>query len=140
MDARRSQFFGALFAAELPSGAGPRPGEVSVRRLCPDMAGGPRAIAEAFSSAPRGRDGAILVVGDGAEAFLRSGDSAGPGGPGGLVRGPPGWDAPSARVLGLLAAGSMAAARFDAEAVHALQPAYLRAAEAERKLARGGAS
>jgi tRNA threonylcarbamoyl adenosine modification protein YeaZ len=50
-----------------------------------------------------------------------------------LVRGPREWDFPRASVLGKLLSEEAARARFDSEAVHALEPAYLRLAYAEAK-------
>ena len=142
LDARQSHFFGACFEVERPArerGRSPDPDLcIVVRRLCPDTAGAPRAVAEAIARRePRGGD--VLVVGDGADAFLGS-EAVRESGPPGLVRGPREWDVPRARVLGLLAAEGMAALRFDPEAVHSLEPAYLRVTEAERKLAARGGS
>lgn len=48
-----------------------------------------------------------------------------------LVRGASARDAPRASVLGRLVAGRVPTARFDAEEVHRLEPAYLRLADAE---------
>jgi tRNA threonylcarbamoyladenosine biosynthesis protein TsaB len=137
LDARQSHFFGACFEVEQPIRASEAstvfPGGIAVRRLCRDTAGGARAVAETIIP-PESPDGEVLVVGDGADAFLRS-EAIRQGGPSSLVRGPREWDVPRARVLGLLTAERMASARFDAEAVHSLEPAYLRVTEAERKLA-----
>jgi hypothetical protein len=76
------------------------------------------------------------VLGEAADAFLAAAAGAGEGGPV-LRRLAKESDLPRAGVLADIAADRASTARFDAEAVHALEPAYLRATEAERKLALG---
>jgi tRNA threonylcarbamoyladenosine biosynthesis protein TsaB len=136
LDARQSRFFAALFDVTPPAAQGAATSALradAVRRLTPDAAGLPGAIVETIALAARG--GAAIVAGDGADAFLRAEEVASSGAAARLARAPREWDVPRARVLGLLVAEGMAAARFDAEAVHALEPAYLRVTEAERRLA-----
>ncbi len=73
-----------------------------------------------------------LVIGDGAAAFLEIAGSLGIGGP--FEAGPERLGTPRALAIGLLAAPELAGAIWDREAVHRLEPLYLRVTEAERRL------
>jgi len=121
LDARQGLFFHGLFE---PSAGG-------VGRLAADGAATPGDILSVLKAS--GAPGAA-VLGEGADAFL-----AAAGGEGGLSlrRLSKESDLPRAGVLAEIASERASTARFDAEAVHALEPAYLRATEAERKLALG---
>ena len=123
LDARQGLFFHGLFEAS----AG------RVGRLAADGAATPGDILAALRAS--GAPGAT-VLGEGADAFLAAAAGAAGGGPS-LRRLSKGSDLPRAGVLAEIAAERVSTARFDAEAVHALEPAYLRATEAERKLALG---
>jgi hypothetical protein len=77
----------------------------------------------------------VVVVGDGAEPLLRRwslgrGPSATEGG-WDIARGPKQWDVPRARILGRLVAARADDTSFDEEAVHRLEPDYLRLSDAE---------
>jgi tRNA threonylcarbamoyladenosine biosynthesis protein TsaB len=122
LDARQGLFFHGLFEAS----AG------GVGRLAADGAATPGDILSALRAS--GAPGAA-VLGEGADAFLAAA-AGGEGGPS-LRRLSKESDLPRAGVLAEIAAERASTARFDAEAVHALEPAYLRATEAERKLAPG---
>jgi len=120
LDARQGAWFWAVHeAAGSASGS-----DSAVCPLLPDAAGEPSAIADAV----RGLGGDGVVIGEGADAFL----ARSPGFP--WPRGPGPWDLPTARRLGEMAAVRAAEAAFDGELTHRLEPAYLRATEAERKL------
>ena len=71
-----------------------------------------------------------MLIGDGANLAL----SMLPAGLG-YERGPERWDWPRAGTLGILAARELksGAALTDREAIHRLQPAYMRVSEAERR-------
>jgi tRNA threonylcarbamoyladenosine biosynthesis protein TsaB len=73
-----------------------------------------------------------LVIGDGAAAFLEIAGTLGLGVP--FEPGPDGLGTPRARAVGLLAEPELTRARWDREAVHRLEPLYLRVTEAERRL------
>jgi tRNA threonylcarbamoyladenosine biosynthesis protein TsaB len=107
--------------------------EGEIERLTPDVVSA-GADLEGGSEGPLralDRESAVCVVGAGADAFLRS-----VGAPA-WARGEPALDAPVAAVLGRLAWPALREATFDAGFVHRLEPAYLRATEAERKLGLG---
>jgi tRNA threonylcarbamoyladenosine biosynthesis protein TsaB len=123
VNARQEILFGALFALAPAAG---------LARLFPDQALPPRALAAGWDLALPGAPGPLLVLGDGADIFLAQAGEQ-PGIPP-LVRLPAPLDTPRARALGVLASPAAAAARFDREAIHALDPAYLRVTEAERRL------
>ena len=143
LDGRRGHFFWGLFAMSAGEGSGLEDSiegciegciEGSVARLSPDKgtdAGEVLAALELLAvpgePAPR-----VLTVGDGADLLLQALSLPF------LSRGPTSWDAPRASVLGRLAVDRAALASFDREAVHRLEPAYLRVTEAERKLATKG--
>lgn len=142
LDGRQGVFFWAAFHA------GPRgmPDlDASLERLTEDAVADPNGIVLALEAALAARGGAgdsstplpILVIGDGADQVLERAQSPL------LLRGPREWDLPRSSVLGLLTASRVANSGFDLEAVHRLEPRYLRSSEAERKLAarsRGGVS
>jgi tRNA threonylcarbamoyladenosine biosynthesis protein TsaB len=123
LDGRRGFCYGALFRAG--------PGAL-LERLLEDQ------VAQARELAGRLEPGSLLF-GDGADLLLQSLAGAARFD---LGRAPRGWDLPRARALGKLAAGPLAAARFEAEPVHRLEPAYLRPSEPEivlqRRQAGGG--
>jgi tRNA threonylcarbamoyladenosine biosynthesis protein TsaB len=123
LDARQGLFFHGLFEAS--SGR--------VRRLSADAAASPGDILAALR-ATGAREANVL--GEGADAFLATAAAAENGSPS-LRRLGRESDLPRAGVLAEIAAERAARARFDAEAVHSLEPAYLRITEAERKLALG---
>ena len=85
---------------------------------------GPRKVIESVL------EQCLTVVGDAAEALLEVAPASG------LARGPLEWDWPRAAVLGALALQSaeqrQKPLRFDPEAVHGLEPIYLRPLEAGR--------
>jgi tRNA threonylcarbamoyladenosine biosynthesis protein TsaB len=121
LDARQGLFFHGIFEAS----AG------RIERLSADRAAPPGDILAALSAS--GAHEAV-VLGEGADAFL-----AAAGAVEGLSLRRLGResDLPRAGVLAEIAAERASRARFDAEAVHSLEPAYLRITEAERKLALG---
>jgi len=123
LDARQGLFFHGLFEAS----AG------RIGRLSADAAAPPGDILAALRAL--GAPGAV-VLGEGADAFLAAAGTAEEGCLS-LRRLARESDLPRARVLAEIAAEKASRARFDAEAVHSLEPAYLRVTEAERKLALG---
>lgn len=130
LDARQGLHFWALFriSADRETSL-----EARVERLYPDSVGDPTEIAAQVALALPG-ESPPEIIGESAEALLAA------LGPAGFRRGPPEWDLPTARTLGLLTPGRSQAARFDEELVHRLEPAYLRTTEAERKLAARGST
>ena len=124
VDARRDAFFVGIFTVA----AGPlASGDDLVEAATPirmRQAQGVVSLAEAAGSP-------LTLVGDGADSFLESlGDRERTN----FCRGPSDWDAPRASVLGYLTAQRLLSARFDLEAIHKLEPSYLRVSEAERRL------
>lgn len=147
LDARQGMFFGALFEIDRPSGE-PREGfdlAAATRRLSDDAAWEPAAIASdakrlaansagVASARETGAeaDPPILVIGEGADAFLETvRDSR-------FRRGPREWDAPRATLLARLCEARLMDAPFDLETLHTLAPSYLRETEAERKFSAKG--
>ncbi|MBI4604279.1 MAG: tRNA (adenosine(37)-N6)-threonylcarbamoyltransferase complex dimerization subunit type 1 TsaB [Planctomycetes bacterium] len=126
LDGRQGFLFWAAFSAARGS-----TGEIAVGRLTPDAASEPGTLAGALGVLPE-RGAPALVAGDGADALLASAP------PGRFARGLREWDVPRARALGELTAEAARAARFDLDAVHGLEPVYLRVTEAERRLAMKG--
>jgi tRNA threonylcarbamoyladenosine biosynthesis protein TsaB len=125
LDARQGLFFHGIFGA-----SGGR-----VERLSPDRAAAPAEILEAIS-ASGARE--AVAIGEGADAFLPLAgvDEVGPPRTK-LRRAARENDVPRASVLAGIAWERASTARFDAEAIHSLEPAYLRVTEAERKLSLG---
>ena len=106
-----------------------------------------RAFREGGLEEGGGGPARVLVVGDGADLFLddlnAAREAARDAGQDresrqGLSplysRGPSGWDYPRARILGLLTASRVSSATFDIEAIHSLEPLYLRLSYADAKL------
>jgi tRNA threonylcarbamoyl adenosine modification protein YeaZ len=151
LDGRQAFLYGALFdvAPSTPAAAGAAGGGASegaasrsrersgdgerVRRVLPDRVVEAEELRRSFEREALGRGASprVLVVGDGAGSFLAC--AAGSAARCRFERGPVGWDAPSARLLGELVYPRALASRFDREATHALEPAYLRPTEAERR-------
>ena len=73
-------------------------------------------------------DAPVVAIGDGAEQLLTLAPS------GRILRGPQALDYPSARALGSLSAAELKTLEWDADRTHRLEPLYMRATEAERKL------
>jgi len=155
LDGRQQFLYAALF--EVRASSAPDL-EASVTRTVPDgvfnleslLANSLETEGGHLAGPDRGSE-KILVVGDGADLFFQklSDRESPPTEPGQrvegvsfalrrFVRGPREWDAPRARVLGLLTAGRVPAARFDLEEIHRLEPSYMRRTEAELKLSAGG--
>jgi hypothetical protein len=106
-------------------------------RAGPGQAGTPTAspLTDPGGSRPPPSDPPLLAVGDGANSFLETAeDCAGTS----FRRGPSDWDTPRASVLGFLTAQRLLSARFDLEAIHKLEPCYLRVSEAEMRFLRRG--
>ena len=120
LDARRGSFYAALF------GLGDD-GEVD--RIAADRVLSGAELIELLA-AHDGDDSQAWLVGDGADAVLELA-SAGGIRAGALERGPCEADLPRAAVLARLAREPLAAAEFDVEAVHRLEPAYLRPSRPE---------
>jgi tRNA threonylcarbamoyladenosine biosynthesis protein TsaB len=142
LDGRQGIFFWAAFRVG-PRGIADM--DASLVRLTGDGVADPQGIVQALEAALGGREGGgdsspalpVLVIGDGADKVLER--AASPL----LLRGPTEWDMPRSSVLGFLTASRVAGSEFDLEAVHRLEPQYLRLSEAERRLAarcQGGAS
>jgi len=109
--------------------------EAVVKRLKNDEVHEAADLASSFKERFAGLGGSprrALVIGDGAAKFLNEITSQGGSKP--FERGPSEWDVPKASVLGSLTAQRALEARFQLEAIHRLEPAYLRVTEAERKL------
>ena len=123
LDARQGLFFHGIFEAS----AG------RIERLSADGAALPGEILAALRAS--GAQEAV-VLGEGADAFLAAAGAVEEGSLS-LRRLDRESDLPRAGVLAEIAAERASRARFDAEAVHSLEPAYLRITEAERKLALG---
>jgi len=123
LDARQGLFFHGIFEAS----AG------RIERLSADRAALPGEILAALRAS--GAHEAV-VLGEGADAFLAAAGAVEEGSLS-LRRLDRESDLPRAGVLAEIAAERASRARFDAEAVHSLEPAYLRITEAERKLALG---
>jgi tRNA A37 threonylcarbamoyladenosine modification protein TsaB len=128
LDARQGFLYGALFEVN----------ERGVERLLPDQVAALPDLAAAFARRldDLGRD-RVLACGDGADLFLERLarlDGQKPT----FERGPGAWDVPRAGRLASLAWPALqgtSGAPFDPEAVHRLEPAYLRPTDAERKRA-----
>ncbi len=133
LDARQGAFFWGLFDLIEPStpSQGRSPFNTLQRRF-EDAADEPSAILRILREDHAGSLPDACVIGEGAVAFLEKIETCS------FYRGDPGWDLPQARVLGEIALERAATACFDSEAVHRLEPRYLRATEAERKLADRG--
>jgi tRNA threonylcarbamoyladenosine biosynthesis protein TsaB len=141
LDGRRHTYFAAAFTAA-PPGDSDR-----TLRILPDGLFGVDALLDALGrvaregpegqGVPGGSGRPVIVLGDGADAFLREVEAPSRGGSCGavaglsIVRGPAELDLPRASVLGRLVAGRVATARFETEEVHRLEPAYLRLSDAE---------
>ena len=123
LDARQGLFFHGIFEAS----AG------RIERLSADRAAQPGDILAALSAS--GAHEAV-VLGEGADAFLAAAGAVEEGSLS-LRRLGRESDLPRASVLAEIAAERASRASFNAEAVHSLEPAYLRITEAERKLALG---
>ncbi len=127
----RTAFHGAGFlgpwgAREVPA----RPQAPPLVRVVADGVYSAEDLARTLGEA-WGGGGAVLVFGDGADAFLDVVQGV-PGVTGAsVVRGPATWDAPRASVLGWLCAARLEAARFEAEELHRLEPWYGRPSYAE---------
>jgi tRNA threonylcarbamoyladenosine biosynthesis protein TsaB len=144
LDGRQRFLYGALFQVHprllkpaAPSGDAPGWDEAVVERLSPDEVQEATELAKSFARRDPACRGPCprktLVLGDGVEKFLKAQE-----GSHAFERGPPDGHVPKASVLGHLTARRAEEARFDLEAIHRLEPAYLRVTEAERKLlARG---
>lgn len=135
LDARQGAFFWAVFetidSTGLPAG---NASGAMLRRRAPDAVDEPSIILGSLEREPGRSHQGGCVIGEGADIFLER-NPACP-----WPRGDTRWDLPSAQTLGEMVFESALAARFDLEAVHRLEPAYLRATEAERKLAARGGS
>ena len=123
LDARQGLFFHGIFEAS----AG------RIERLSADGAAPPGDILDALRVSGAQE---VVVLGEGADAFLAAAGAVEEGSLSFRRLGREG-DLPRAGVLAEIAAERASRARFDAEAVHSLEPAYLRITEAERKLALG---
>lgn len=135
LDARQGAYFAAAFEV-CPGRAGPQHQQI-VQRL-PDGAYRPEEILHSLgeSGAEESCNAAVvLVVGEGADALLESLAATGSSFASGAVlrRGPREWDLPRASVLGSLTAPTIPDAEFEPESIHALEPAYLRLSDAERR-------
>ncbi|MCZ6795711.1 MAG: tRNA (adenosine(37)-N6)-threonylcarbamoyltransferase complex dimerization subunit type 1 TsaB [Planctomycetota bacterium] len=119
LDGRRGFFYGAAFACSPPSAAAEG---IALRRSAPDRVGRPADIRELLAPG-------TWLLGDGADPFLEAlgGDPFRET----LGRTPRECDLPSARALGEIAATLFADRPFDEEALHRLEPAYLRPSEPE---------
>jgi tRNA threonylcarbamoyladenosine biosynthesis protein TsaB len=137
IDGRKGLFYGGAFevgghSAMLPQESGGSPASPEsgssggIQRLLPDGLYSREELLLRVASLWSGARPRISVFGEGADAFLAS-SSHGLD----LVRGPTDWDIPKARVLGRLLAEEVPTARFDPEAVHGLEPSYLRLSDAE---------
>lgn len=131
LDGRQSFLYGALF--EVRKGISPLP--QSMRQILPQTVDDGAALWHSWVRKLRSEASTrpMLVIGNGADACLeyaRSGESLD-----GVkcVRGAATLDWPRARVVGQLASDALAEARWDPEAVHRMEPLYLRATEAERR-------
>jgi len=129
VDARRGAFFVGAFAMS----AGPLAlGDDLVESLTPIRMG--QATDVVRDPPLRGAPGSpFLVAGDGADSFLESIEDSERAS---FRRGSRDWDAPRASVLGYLTARRLESARFDLEAIHQLEPSYLRVSEAELRFSR----
>lgn len=117
LDGKQGHLYRALFRVD----AG------NPRRAMDDGVESLQALGDrGFPEIPAG----ATLIGDGAELAL----SRLPAGLG-YRRGPPPWDWPRAGVLGILAARELeaGAALREREAIHRLQPVYMRLSEAERR-------
>ncbi len=137
LDGRRGHLFWGLFATSAGGGSGLEASiDDAITRLLPDKGTDAEEILAALEPLPAPGEPAprVLTMGDGADLLLEALSLPF------LSRGPASWDAPKACVLGRLVVDRAALASFDREAVHRLEPAYLRITEAERRLAaKGGA-
>ncbi len=148
LDGRRGFFYNALFSAEERSGPLRRwpvrrtPDQVgrleNVRALLTASTGTESAVSSpaAVSStegADDSTDTATWVCGDGANAVSEA--FAGDPLRDSIVRAPQACDLPRARRLGDLVWKQLEAAAYDLEALHSLEPSYLRPSEPELLLA-----
>jgi len=132
VDARRGAFFVGLFTVA----AGPlAAGDDLVEAMTPISMGQARDIISIAEAAVANLRDGVLVVGDGADSFLEFIDDRERTN---FCRGPSDWDVPRAGSLGYLTAQRLLSARFDLEAIHKLEPSYLRVSEAELRFSRRG--
>ncbi len=132
LDGKQRFLYGSLY--EVASGRAPAD---ALRELLPQTVDRQDELCRAISQGVI-RHGvaaqrlSTLVVGDGATTFLEVAGSLGLDAP--FAAGPAELGTPGARALGLLAEPELARAAWDREAVHRLEPLYLRVTEAERRL------
>lgn len=131
LDGKQRFLYGSLY--EVTAGRAPAD---AVRELLPQTVDRRDELCRAISrrvidhgASPRR---STLVVGDGAASFLDVAGSLGLDAP--FEAGPAELGTPGARTVGLLAEPELALATWDREAVHRLEPRYLRVTEAERRL------
>lgn len=129
LDGRQRFLYGALY--EVAAGRG-RP--EAIREVLPQSVDSAttlcRRVCRKVEEQPQA---SAVVVGDGAAAFLEVVGSVATTAR--FELGAADLGTPRARGVGLLAAPELRAAGRDREAVHRLEPLYLRATEAERRLA-----
>jgi tRNA threonylcarbamoyladenosine biosynthesis protein TsaB len=119
LDAKKGEVYAGFYR---------RVGPAEVAPLRPDAALAPAALQAALAALPRELE--PLGFGEGFEAH-EAGLAAG------LARLSTAVRTPGALALGLLVAPALRAARFDAQALSALEPHYVRASEAELKFPDG---
>ena len=129
LDGRQRFLYGSLY--EVAAGSALPDG---IREVLPQTVDAAGELCRTVSQkAEEQRTGLpVLVIGDGAAAFLETAGSLGIGVP--FEPGPEGLGIPRARAVGLLAEPELVRAIWDREAVHRLEPLYLRVTEAERRL------
>ena len=139
LDLRGGMFSAGLFQVPLvsPRAGSPATGSASpegVLPRVPPQALTPEALLTAVEQDGAGQDRRVIsVIGDAADSFLEwlsgaaSRDAE-------FVRGLREWDRPRASVLGRLTVQEVSRTKFDLEAIHRLEPTYLRLSDAEQRL------
>jgi tRNA threonylcarbamoyladenosine biosynthesis protein TsaB len=123
LDARKGEVYAGFYRARPAPGGG-----VAVEALLPDAALPPAALAERLASMPWERPGA-LAFGEGYAAYA---DALGA-----VPRLETAVATPPALAVAALAAEGLVGRSFDAQALYALEPRYVRASEAEVKFPKG---
>lgn len=128
LDGRRHTYFAGAFSS-CPSGttmSGAPP------RVLADGLFQVASLLVSVAKAAAGRWRRIMVLGEGADAFLRDAADTPELAFGlELLRGDRELDLPRASALGRVSRARLASTRFDAEDAHRLEPAYLRLSDAE---------